>query len=252
MWSGAIISQRTSSRMYTHLWRHRGASPARRINILIPWLATLEMDNDQGAAPGDHSANQARTAEEQIEFERLFTQHAAALLDYLYGLTRNREAATDLMQETFLRAWASATPLVEVQQPRAWLYRIATNLALNQSRRQRRFVWLPLETVEPLGAAGSSDRWRIPPLTSHVRAADDLAASVVERDAIWATLAALPPRQQAALLLQTSAGFAPREIAALLALSETNVRKILFRAKERFRALYQAMDADDDVKRGRA
>jgi RNA polymerase sigma factor (sigma-70 family) len=85
-----------------------------------------------------------------------------------------------------------------------------------------------------------------------VRAADDLAASVVERDAIWATLAALPPRQQAALLLQTSAGFAPREIAALLALSETNVRKILFRAKERFRALYQAMDADDDVKRGRA
>jgi len=37
----------------------------------------------------------------------------------------------------------------------------------------------------------------------------------------------------------------------LLALSETNVRKILFRAKERFRALYQAIDADD-VKRGRA
>jgi len=104
MWSGAIISQRTSSRMYTHLWRHRGASPARRINILAPWLATLEMDNDQGAASGDHSANQARTAEEQIEFERLFTQQAAALLDYLYGLTRNREAATDLMQETFLRA----------------------------------------------------------------------------------------------------------------------------------------------------
>jgi RNA polymerase sigma-70 factor (ECF subfamily) len=156
------------------------------------------------------------------------------------------------MQEAFLRAWASATPLVEIRQPKAWLYRIATNLALNQSRRQRRFVWLPLETVEPLGAANSSNRWRIPPPASHMRGADDMAASIVERDAIWATLAALPPRQQAALLLQTSAGFEPREIAVLLALSETNVRKILFRAKERFRTLYQAMNADDDVKRGRA
>jgi RNA polymerase sigma factor (sigma-70 family) len=167
-------------------------------------------------------------------------------------MTRNHEAATDLMQETFLRAWASATLLNTIQQPKAWLYRIATNLALNQSRRQRRFVWLPLETVEPLGAADSSDRWRIPPLAGYVRGADDVAASVVERDAVWETLAALPPRQQAALLLQTSGGFEPREIAVLLALSETNVRKMLFRAKERFRTVYQAMNADEDVKRDRA
>jgi len=90
-----------------------------------------------------------RAAEEQVEFERLFTQYGASLLDYLYGLTRNHEVATDLMQETFLRAWASATPLNTIQQPKAWLYRIATNLALNQSQRQRRLVWLPVETVEP-------------------------------------------------------------------------------------------------------
>jgi DNA-directed RNA polymerase specialized sigma24 family protein len=78
------------------------------------------------------------------------------------------------------------------------------------------------------------------------------SSNVVERDAIWETLAALPPRQQAALLLQTNGGFEPREIAVLLALSETNVRKILFRAKERFRTVYQAMNADEDVKRGHA
>jgi DNA-directed RNA polymerase specialized sigma24 family protein len=109
-----------------------------------------------------------------------------------------------------------------------------------------------LETVAPLGAAGSSDRWRIPPLPSHMHSRDDVAAGAVERDAIWETLAALPPRQQAALLLQTSGGFEPREIAVLLALSKTNVRKILFRAKERFRTVYQAMNADTGMKRGRA
>jgi RNA polymerase sigma-70 factor (ECF subfamily) len=222
------------------------------MRALAPWLAALETDNDQGVSQARRSASRVRAAEEQVEFERLFTQYGVALLDYLYGMTRNHEAATDLMQETFLRAWASATPITEIQQPKAWLYRIATNLALNQSRRQRRFVWLPLETVEPLGAAGSSDRWRIPPLASHMRGGDDVAAGVVERDAIWETLAALPPRQQAALLLQANGGFEPREIAVLLSLSEANVRKMLFRAKERFRTIYQAMNADEDVKRDRA
>lgn len=81
-----------------------------------------------------------------------------------------------------------------------------------------------------------------------------MAARVVERDAIWETLAALPPRQQAALLLQTSGGFEPREIAALLSLSETNVRKMLYRAKERFRTVYRAMNAEThaDETRGRS
>ena len=250
MWSGGIIHSRASSSIEARYRFRQGASPFEWIRTLAPWLAALETECGQGGPISSRSAGQARSAEEQVEFERLFSQYGAALLDYLYGLMRNREAAADLTQETFLRAWASATPLAEIQHPKAWLYRIATNLALNQSRRQRRFVWLPLETVEPLGAAGSSDRWRIPPLASHMRGADDVAAGVAERDAIWETLAALPPRQQAALLLQTSAGFEPREIAVLLALSEANVRKILFRAKERFRRIYQELSADE--KRGQA
>ncbi len=251
MWSRGVVSLRIPARLFGQYWARRDVTSPGWIRALAPWLAALETDNDQGVSQVRRSASRVRDAEEQIEFERLFTQYGAALLDYLYGMTRNHEAATDLMQETFLRAWASATPLNTIQQPKPWLYRIATNLALNQSRRQRRFVWLPLETVEPLGAAGSSDRWRIPPLASHMRGGDDVAAGVVERDAVWETLAALSPRQQAALLLQTSGGFEPREIAILLALSEANVSKILFRAKERFRTVYQAMNAEDTGKRGR-
>ncbi|HEY7020765.1 MAG TPA: RNA polymerase sigma factor [Ktedonobacterales bacterium] len=252
MWSRSVISLRIPVRLCGQSRALRAGTAPGWMRALASWLAALETDNDQGVSQAKRSEIRMRAAEEQVEFERLFTQYGAALLDYLYGLTRNHEAATDLMQEAFLRAWASATPLAEIQQPKAWIYRIATNLALNQSRRQRRFVWLPLETVEPLGAAGSSDRWRIPPLASYMRSGDDVAAGVVERDAIWETLAALPPRQQAALLLQTSAGFEPREIAVLLALSETNVRKMLFRAKERFRTVYRAMNAEDMGKRGRA
>jgi DNA-directed RNA polymerase specialized sigma24 family protein len=67
---------------------------------------------------------------------------------------------------------------------------------------------------------------------------------VAERDAIWTVLAELPPRWRAVLLLQTTAGFEVWEIAALLQRSEANVRKCLFRAKERFRALYRRLDEE--------
>ena len=168
MWSHGVISQWLPAHLQGRSWARRGATTSGWIRALAPWLAALETDSDQGVSQDRRSEARVRAAEEQVEFERLFTQYGASLLDYLYGMTRNHEAATDLMQETFLRAWASATPLNTIQQPKAWLYRIATNLALNQSRRQRRFVWLPLETVEPLGAADSSDRWRIPPLASNI------------------------------------------------------------------------------------
>jgi RNA polymerase sigma factor (sigma-70 family) len=74
----------------------------------------------------------------------------------------------------------------------------------------------------------------------------DLAADVAERDAVWTVLAELPPRWRAVLLLQTVAGFEVREVASLLQLSEANVRKSLFRAKERFRTLYHSLDGRGD------
>lgn len=222
------------------------------VQRLLPerWLAALKTSSGQDAPGSEPSGERARTAEEHGDFEWLFAQHAQALLDYLYGMTRNHETATDLVQETFLRAYAATTPLGAIQRPKAWLYRIATNLALNESRRQRHFIWLPLQTMEPPSGAGSSDRWRVPPsgamtgVMSLAPGRDDMATTVVERDAIWETLAALTPRQQAVLLLQTTAGFETRDICALLGLSEANARKILFRAKERFRAVYHALESE--------
>ena len=70
---------------------------------------------------------------------------------------------------------------------------------------------------------------------------------MAERDAVWETLAELPPRWRSVLLLQATAGFEVREIATQLGLSEGNVRKILFRAKVRFRALHAQHEAPDHL-----
>jgi RNA polymerase sigma-70 factor (ECF subfamily) len=187
----------------------------------------------------DSRANQPAHA----QFERLFARYQAPLLDYLYGMTRDREWAADLAQETFLRAFASSPQAAEIAYPQAWLYRIATNLALSALRRRRRFGWLALSALEPEPGTASAAAWR-GPLAAAPGHADDMAATLAERDSVWQVLAELPPRWRAVLLLQTTAGFSTREIAAQLHLSAANVRKLVFRAKERFRAVHARIEAE--------
>jgi RNA polymerase sigma-70 factor, ECF subfamily len=184
-------------------------------------------------------------------FLNLFAHVQLPLLDYLYGMTRDRELAADLVQDTFLRAWAAAPALAGITQPRAWLYRIATHLALNAIRHRRHFEWLPLSHMGPVRPADHSDAsqaWLALPPVELPADAGDLAASVAEREAIWTVLAQLPPPWRGVLLLQTTAGFEVSEIATLLQISEGNVRKRLFRAKERFRALYRQLDMEGDAR----
>jgi len=196
-----------------------------------------------GSRPGprdDPSPGQSATKDQDV-FEQLFTRHSPALYEYLCGMTHgDRELASDLVQETFLRAIGARVALADVERPHAWLFRIATNLALTAQRR-RPISWVSLGAVDPQPGADSSDQWRVP--RALLERSEDVAAEIAERDSVWRALTGLPPRWRAALLLQTTSGFSTREIAALLGLSEANVRKIVFRAKERFRAVYLALDA---------
>ena len=206
--------------------------------ISVRWLPAL--GGDPTPRPLQRSGASSASGR-QSQFEQLFTRYQLPLLDYLFGMTRDREWAADLVQETFLNAYAAKANLAAIEHPQAWLYRIATNIALTALRRRRRFGWVGLSAVEPEAGASSSDSWPkpLPPDLPY----QDFAATIAERDAVWSVLAELPPRWRAVLLLQTTAGFEVREIAASLHLSEANVRKLLFRAKERFRHVYSRLDA---------
>ena len=207
---------------------------------LGPLLAMGHGGEISGSAPRLASAD-ARHA----QFEQWFAQYRLPLLDYLYGMTRDREWAADLVQETFLNAYATTDASTTIANPRAWFYRIATNTALTALKRRKRFTWLALPAAESSPGTNSSDRWTRPELPDF--SSQDIAADVAERDAVWKTLAELPPRWRSVLLLQATAGFEVREIATQLGLSEANVRKILFRAKERFRALHAQYEAPDHL-----
>ena len=147
-----------------------------------------------------------------------FEEHSGRLTTFAYGMTRDRDAADDLVQEAFLRL---VRELAEGRAPAnvgAWLFTVCANLARSRGRRAsvvQRF----------LRSAGSAE----------TAVAADL--EIVRREthsALLDALATLPGDARAALLM-ASQGFSGREIAEAIGRTEMATRTLMFRAREKLR-----------------
>ena len=147
-----------------------------------------------------------------------FAEHQAGLAYYLVRLTGDEEQAAELLQDTFVRALDAMRKGVPPANPYAWLHRIATNLAYNAFRRRNRFRWLPL--------------------SGHEREAD-LEQGVVLADTVRRCLSRLGAKEAEALLLYEYGGLSCIEIARLTGEEPSTIRVRVFRARERFRSLYE-------------
>src|SRR3981081_4904444 len=76
-------------------------------------------------------------AGDQQSFELLLQRFRSPLVNFLYRMVRNREQAEDLAQEVFLRVYRARADYVPSAKFTTWLFRIATNLALNSLRDTR-------------------------------------------------------------------------------------------------------------------
>jgi RNA polymerase sigma-70 factor (ECF subfamily) len=150
----------------------------------------------------------------------LFEQHRAAVFAYLVRLSRDASLAEEATQEAFLKVYAARDRLPEVENRRAWIFRIATNTCLTALKRSRRFHWLPWESAERVSGAA------------------DGPGRLVERDAVERALAALSEEYRAPLLLFSHHGFRVAEIAGILGISEGAVKTRVYRAKEMFLRAY--------------
>ncbi|HKD77077.1 MAG TPA: RNA polymerase sigma factor, partial [Ktedonobacterales bacterium] len=188
---------------------------------IVPLARITPPDNTPSSARNvttglDHSGA------DLVSFERFYWQHERHIIGYLCRMIGDEQAAHDLSQETFLRAWRHFATLRQHDEPRAWLFRVATNLALTFLRRRAARPVLPLD--EDL--AGQSDPGR----------------QVAIRDLVTQALAALTPRQRAALILHEIEGLSCEEIGALLGISRDAVKMALWRAREQFRKHYLQED----------
>ncbi len=164
------------------------------------------------------------TARPQAEgdFDALFLAHYEEVYRLLYRIVGTREEAEDVAQETFLRLAHQRFGSGREHNVRAWLYRVASNLAFNALRGQGRRRRREEQTVYAVTTPGS-----LPPDPA------EAAAQADERAAVRRTLARLPERQ-AQLLLLRHAGLSYRELAEALAVAPGSVGTLLARAEAAF------------------
>jgi RNA polymerase sigma-70 factor (ECF subfamily) len=188
-------------------------------------MTLQKLKGDAGAET--RSAVCAASRDEPTELvAELFEKHRSAIYAYVYRLVDDREWAHDLTQETFLRVFRARQRLPQVENRRAWVYRVATNVAINALRRRRRFTWLPWRQIDNSTKNGAA------------LAGPNPAERSDQRVAIEQTLMELPPRYRAPLLLYSHYGFSVREVAETLDISPGAVKTRLYRAREMFRQGY--------------
>ena len=212
-------------------WR-RGWAP-----LLARWHGALSAASSatpfDETAPGDARVAKAATGKaanleaRETAFEQFFHAHEATILGYLWRITGDEQASHDIAQETFLRAWQRFEQVSQYEQPRAWLFRVATNLASNH-RRHRSIHDATLDRISRI----------TPPQTSAL----DPAAGVAESAAVRAALLAMPIRQRSALVLRVVYGLSIPEIAGALGGSKAAAAMTLSRARDGFRARYAQED----------
>jgi RNA polymerase sigma-70 factor (ECF subfamily) len=173
-------------------------------------------------------------AGDEQSFALLLHRYRTPLVNFLYRMVRNREQAEDLAQEVFIRVYRARADYVPSAKFTTWLFRIATNLALNSvrdARHQRMEVSLDAPvTVDseegderPLDVAEKN-----PNIEEHL-------VQEAQRDMIRHAIDKLPEKQRAAVLLHKYQDLDYGEISKILSCSESALKSLLFRAYETLR-----------------
>ena len=107
------------------------------MEIALPWnlLAVMREDTQPAALDIDVELMLGFQAGDLQAFEKLFSRHARSVVNFAYRFVRNREVAEELAQEIFLKVHDAAPEYRAEAKFTTWLFRIATNVCLNEIRR---------------------------------------------------------------------------------------------------------------------
>lgn len=163
---------------------------------------------------GDHEA-----------FNVLVQRHRKPLINFIYRFTTNLGESEDLAHEVFIKVFQSASKYEPKAAFSTWLYRIATNLALNYLRDHKPRLATSLDSgAEEQGEKPASE------LRDRGTLAEDQLLERERVEQIRLALAALPENQRLAVILTKYQELSLKEAAGIMKCSEAAVKSLIFRA----------------------
>ncbi|MFH1421115.1 MAG: sigma-70 family RNA polymerase sigma factor [Planctomycetota bacterium] len=163
--------------------------------------------------------------------EILAQRHQTAIFNYINKIIRDKETAEDLTQETFVRVFNKSREFKKIAKFSTWLYRIATNLSLNEIRDRKIRPYLTLHT--PVGNGIDEDE--LISLISSKQAPPETNIQQKElAHCIEDILQKLPEKYRLVLILCDIEQFSYHEVARILRTSAGTIGSRLSRARRYF------------------
>jgi RNA polymerase sigma-70 factor (ECF subfamily) len=173
------------------------------------------------AQAGDHEA-----------FEQLFNQYQAQIYNYIYRLMGSAEDANDMTQDTFLKAYLALSKTSQDLRVGAWLYRIATNVCLDELRHRKLIKWQPWETF--VAAFHPTQVAKDSPERDCINRENSEEVQLI--------FAQMHPKYRMCLILREYHDLSYDEIAEVLNTTRAAVKSLLFRAREEFRQVFAKVE----------
>jgi RNA polymerase sigma-70 factor, ECF subfamily len=203
-----------------------------KITGSVPVSAPIQAAQEKAFAEMSDAEVMLRAgAGDDAAFDYLVSKFRRPLIAFMYRNTGSQAVAEELAQEVFLRVYRSRTSYSAEAKFTTWLYRIATNLAINhardtQSERATNAISIDEQDEETGLAVDVADK---APNAEQEMLQDERLRAIREH------VMALPDRQRQAVLMHKYQEMDYKEIAAVLGLSESATKSLLFRAYETLR-----------------
>jgi RNA polymerase sigma-70 factor (ECF subfamily) len=185
-----------------------------------------------GLDPASDAAIMLRVAAgDEAGFNYLAQKYHRPIIHFLFRMVRNQAIAEEMAQEVFLRVYRSRESYRAEAKFTTWLYRIATNLAVNyarDTRHERTAKTVYLDSAD-------EETGTTPDIADEGLSAEQQLLRDERMKAIRTHVMALPERQRMAVLMHKYQGMDYRQIGEVLKLSESATKSLLFRAYQTLR-----------------